>query len=114
MNNSSGVEVSSERLFNLVLEAIDIHKGYDKNSNFQFYDEWNWKKLRFEEKKCFDYPSWAYPYSGTLNRLLELKKIAEGLEPKDRVFVSELTFLNLMFLIDKSEKFQKDVFVMRY
>lgn len=114
MNKVSGVEISPERLIRLVNIAIKNHKEYDRDSKFDFYKKWNWKKFRYERVKVYSYPSWAYPYSGTLNRLLEIKTIAEGVGITDRVYLSELTFLNLILLTKKSEKFQKDVFTMRY
>lgn len=114
MNRSSGVEISPERLLSLVREAIEVHKGYNKESRFTFYDKWNWKKFRHVTTKLYDYPSWAYPHGGIMGRLWELKIIAESVHYKDRVFISELTFLNLILITQQSEKFQKDIFVMRY
>ena len=114
MNKVSGVEISPERLTRWVNMAIKSHKEYDKESNFTYYEKWDWKTFRKKKVKLYDYPSWAYPYSGTLNRLLELKTIAEGVGEGDKIFLSELTFLNLILLTKKRSSFQKDIFTMRY
>lgn len=114
MNRSSGVEISPERLTRLVDIAIKSHKDYDKESHFTYYKKWDWKTFKKKKVKLYNYPSWAYPYSGTLNRLLELKTIAEGVGEGDKIFLSELTFLNLILLTKKRDSFQKDIFTMRY
>lgn len=112
--SGSRVEVTGIRLLRIVNEATEIHKGYDRESNFVMYDSWSWTKMKHIKTRCYTYPSWADPNSGILRRLLELKVIAEGVGINDRVFLSESTFLNLMYLLKKSDKFQRSIFSLGY